>query len=153
MTKFMFDTKAFGKILKMKSPHDLLAGKHEYFITHVQKDELEATTDDRIRNQLLTVFHAIPQNAIPTESAVFDFSRFDMAKFGDGLVYPHVLNELNKRKPMERENNIKDALIAETATKNGILLVTEDKALREVVLKMGGLAIDFSAYEQIIRQT
>ncbi len=149
----MFDTNIFGKILKMKSPYDLLAGKHEYFVTHVQRDELEATTDDRTRSQLLTVFRTIPQNAIPTESAVFDFSRFDMAKFGDGIVYPHVLNELNKRKPLDHENNIKDALIAETATKNGILLVTDDKALREVVLKMGSLAIDFSAYEQIIRQT
>jgi predicted nucleic acid-binding protein len=149
----MFDTNAFGKILKMKSPYDLLAVKHEYFVTHVQRDELDATTDDRTRSQLLTVFRTIPQSAIPTESAVFDFSRFDMAKFGDGLVYSHLLKELNKRKPMEHENNIKDALIAETAAKNGILLVTDDKALREVVLKMGGLAIDFSAYEQIIRQT
>lgn len=152
MTKFMFDTNIFGKILKMNSG-DLLVGEHGYFITHVQRDELEATSHEIIRSQLLTIFQTIPQNIIPTESAVFDHSRFDMAKFGDGLVYSHVLKELDKRKPMEHENNIKDALIAETATKNGILLVTDDKALREVVLKIGGLAIDFSAYEQTIRQT
>jgi hypothetical protein len=101
---------------------------------------------------LLTIFHTIPQRAIPTESAVIGFSKIDMAKFADGLVYSHVLNELNKRRPVEHEKNIKDALIAETATSNGILLVTDDKALLETVLKMGGLAIDFSAYEQIIRQ-
>lgn len=153
MTKFMFDTNAFGKILKMESQYDLLAGKHEYFVTHVQRDELEATTNERIRSQLLMVFQAIPQSAIPTESVVIDFSRWGMTKFGDGLVYSHVLNELNKRNPLKRENNIKDALIAETATKNGILLVTDDKALLEIVLKMGGLATDFSAYERIIRQT
>jgi predicted nucleic acid-binding protein len=149
----MFDTNVFGKILKMNSPHDLLVGEHEYFVTSLQRDELEATPYENIRNQLLAVFQTIPQNAIPTETAVFDFSRFDMAKFGDGLVYSHILEELNKRKPMQHENNIKDALIAETATKNGILLVTDDKALREVVLKIGGLAIDFSDYERTIRQT
>jgi len=149
----MFDTNIFGKILKMNSPYDLLVREHEYFVTYVQRDELEATPDEKIGNQLLTVFQTIPQNAILTETAVFDFSRFDMAKFGDGLVYSRVLEELNKRKPMQRENNIKDALIAETATKNGILLVTDDKALREVVLKIGGLAIDFSSYERTIQQS
>jgi predicted nucleic acid-binding protein len=152
LTKFMFDTNVFGKILKMNSPHDLLVGEHQYFVTSLQRDELQATPDENMRNQLLAVFQTIPQNAIPTETVVFDFSRFDMAKFGDGLVYSRVLEELSKRKPMQRENNIKDALIAETATKNGILLVTDDKALREVVLKVGGFAIDFSVYEQTINR-
>jgi predicted nucleic acid-binding protein len=149
----MFDTNIFGKILKMDSPYDLLVRGHEYFVTHVQRDELEVTPSENIRNQLLTVFQTIPQNAILTETAVFDFSRFDMAKFGDGLVYSHVLEELNKIKPRQHENNIKDALVAETTMKNGILLVTDDKALLEIVLKIGGLALDFSDYERTIRKT
>jgi hypothetical protein len=74
----MFDTNIFGKILKMKSPCDLLIGKYEYFVTHVQRDELEATTSERIRNQLLTVFHGVPQNAIPTESTILGFSRLTL---------------------------------------------------------------------------
>lgn len=149
----MFDTNIFGKILQMNAPFDLLVGKHQYFITHIQKDELEALNNERLRNQLMNIFHFVPQTLVSTESAVFDISRFDMAKFGDDLVCTHILEELNKRKPTQRENNSKDALIAETAMKNGFLLVTDDKALREVVTKIGGLAIDFSSYEHIVRQT
>jgi hypothetical protein len=153
LPKFIFDTKVFGKILKMNAPSDLLIGKHLYFATHIQKDELEALTNEKRRSQLMGIFHFVPQKLISTESAVFDVSRFDMAKYGDGIVYTHVYEELNKRKPKESENNSNDALIAETAMKNGFLLVTEDKALKEVVTETGGLAIDFSSYEHIVRQT
>jgi rRNA-processing protein FCF1 len=149
----MFDTNIFGKILRMNLPSTLLIEKHQYFITHIQKDELETLGNERIRNQLMSAFHLVPQTLLSTESVIAGISRAGMAKVGDSLVYTHIFEELNKRKPEQRENNSKDALIAETALKNGFVLVTNDKALKEVVLKIGGFAIDFSAYEQIVRQT
>lgn len=152
MTKFMFDTNIFGKILKMNSPSNLLVGKHQYFIIHIQKDELETLNNERIRDRLMSAFRLVPQTLLPTESAIIGISRADMTKVGGGLVYTHIFEELSKRKPEQRENNSKDALIAETALKNGFVLVTDDKALKEVVLKIGGFAIDFSAYELVIRQ-
>jgi predicted nucleic acid-binding protein len=152
LTRFMFDTNIFGKILKMNSPSILLACKHQYFITHVQKDELEKLNNERIRDRLMSAFRLVPQTLLSMESAIADISRADMAKVGDSLVYTHIFEELSKRKPQQQEDNSKDALIAETALKNGFVLVTNNKALKEVVLKIGGFAIDFSVYGQIIRQ-
>ena len=148
MPRFMFDTNIFGKILKMKTPEALLNGGRQYFVTHIQQDELEGTPK-RLRDQLLSVFQIIPQQPIPTETAIFDVSRFGMAKFGDGDLYTTILQQLDRAKPMEHSNNIKDAIIAETAIKNQIVLVTNDKTLANTVQKLGGQVMSFESTQGI----
>lgn len=113
MSRFMFDTNVFGKILKMQVPTSVLTREHQYFVTHVQKDEL-SNAPQPIRGKLLSVFHVVPQQAIPTSSAVVSVSRIDGARIGDPGLYDSMLQELDHRKPQQHINNIKDALIAET---------------------------------------
>jgi predicted nucleic acid-binding protein len=149
MSRFMFDTNVFCKILKMQVPTSLLTKGHQYFVTHVQKDELN-NAPQRIRGKLLSVFQVIPQEAIPTESAVVDVSRVDGAKIGDSVLYNSMLQELNRAKPKEHDHNIKDALIAETAIKNGIVLVTDDKALQDSARKHEGTVMPFDAFSRAI---
>jgi predicted nucleic acid-binding protein len=145
----MFDTNVFGKILRMQVPHNLLTDKHEYFVTHIQNDELNAAPQE-IRKRLLTVFQVIPQQSIPTETAIFDISRFDMAKLGDAELYTLILRELDIKKSLAHENNIKDALIGETAIKNKIVLVTNDKALLDSVKGHAGTVMTFDAFQKAI---
>ncbi len=149
MPRFMFDTNVFGKILLIQVPHSLLTDKHEYFVTHIQNDELNAAPQ-RVKNRLLTVFQVIPQQLIPTEAAIIGISRIDMAKIGDGGLYNLILSELGNRKPLEPENNRKDALIGETAIKNEIILVTDDKALLDSVEGHGGKVMSFDTFQKVI---
>jgi predicted nucleic acid-binding protein len=129
MPKYMFDTNIFGQILKkMPEPERMLKSPNEFFVTHIQRDELNASPD-WIKEKLLTVFQVVPQQNIATTSVIVGFSRVGGAKIGNGAVYESILVQLDKVKPMEQDNNIKDALIGETAVKNEIVLITNDKAL------------------------
>jgi hypothetical protein len=161
----MFDTNVFGKILKNQMSQSLLTNKHEYFVTHIQNDELNAAPLG-VKNKLLTVFQGIPQQLIPTETAIIgdseiafidgsetviiDGSRIGMAKIGDGQLYNLILSELSKKKPCASKNNRKDALIGETAIKNEIILVTEDRALLDSAKRHGGRVMSFDTFQKVI---
>jgi rRNA-processing protein FCF1 len=71
---------------------------------------------------------------------VWDISRWDLSKLSDGVMYEKILQPLEKEKPNHRGNK-KDALIGETAIKNGITLVSNDRVLRETIKELGGVAI------------
>lgn len=92
----MFDTNVFGKILRIQVSQSLLTDKHEYFVTHIQNDELNAAPL-KVKNKLLTVFQDIPQQLIPTETAIIDVSRIGMAKIGHGELYNLILSELARK--------------------------------------------------------
>jgi hypothetical protein len=149
MARFMFDTNIFGKIKRMQMPHSLLTDKHEYFITHIQNDELNGASS-RIKNILLAVFQVIPQHPIPTETTVLGFYRLGHSKLGDAKLYELILGELNVKKPCEPDHNIRDALIGETAIMNKTILVTDDKALLDSVERHGGRAMSFDSFQKAI---
>lgn len=147
----MFDSNIFGKILR-QIPTNLLTDEHEYFITHIQNDELNAAPQ-QIKERLLTVFQVIPQQSIPTETAILGTSRLGMSKLGDAQLYTLILGQLDIKKPFEHENNIKDALIGETAIKNKIVLVTDDKALLGSIEAHEGSVMSFTAFQKAIESS
>jgi predicted nucleic acid-binding protein len=142
----MFDTNIFNSILDGKASLGTIKDGHTYFVTHIQRDELQATSGTERRKELLKTFEVINQMLIPTESAVWDVSRWGLAKWSeeDGM-YEKILEQLEKEKPHDR-GNIKDALVGETAIRNCITLVTNDKSLRDAVEKLGGVAICLSDF-------
>lgn len=149
MARFMFDTNIFGKILRDNIVLDMMnKSKHQYYITHTQRDELNKTPHE-IKEKLLNTFETIGQELIPTESTLVGVSRAGLAKISDSKLYSHILKELNKKKPEDR-NNVKDALIGETALRNSIILVTNDSALHDVVEKMGQ-AMNFETFIRVIK--
>ena len=149
MTRFMFDTDIFRKILKDNIVLDIMKkSKHQYYITHMQLDELNKTPHE-IKERQRNTFKTISQELIPTESAVLSVSRARLVKIGDSKLYSNILKELNKKRP-ENRNNIQDALIGETALRNNIILVTDDTALYAVIEKMGQ-AINFETFIRIIK--
>ncbi|MGH8453869.1 MAG: type II toxin-antitoxin system VapC family toxin [Nevskiales bacterium] len=138
---FMLDTTVFNHILRDKPDISRLTTTGRLFVTHVQHDEIINTQDLNRRQALLEVFHTVPVEKLPTESAVWDVSKFDEAKWGaeDGL-FQSLLDKLNA-KNKRKDNNPSDILIAETAIRNGLTLVTDDSDLLEVVNEYGGKAV------------
>ena len=158
---YMFDTVVFNRILDGALDIGAFFGKVRFYATHIQLDEINATSTLQRRQALLEAFNRIIERKVPTESFALDVSRLDearlvggnivqtesavwnvsawgQAKWGeaDGLytAFKAELDTLNKSKP----NNIQDTLIAETAIKNRFDLVTDDVDLCTVTKKFGG---------------
>jgi hypothetical protein len=146
----MFDTNVFGMLQRMENPNELLTFKHEYFMTRVQIDEIE-NASTRIKNILLGVLRVVPQENISTESAAFDFSNFDEAKFDEGDLFSAVLKSMDARKPEEHDHNIRDALVVVTAIKNNLVLVTNEKLLQKIVPEYGGRAMSFRYFRDTVK--
>jgi len=133
--KYMLDTNVFNHFLDGKITLEQLSG-HELFATHIQRDELEQTRSSERRSQLLSVFQSIEPKISSTATTVWGISKWGLAKYGDDDgVYEALLKRIreldekfskNKKFP---ENQSKDALIAETAIREGLILVTNDRSL------------------------
>ena len=171
MTKnsFMFDTNIFRHILDNSIDVSILKIKGDCYVTHVQLDELVATRDENLKNKLLKIFHQVVTSEVLTESMVWNVSRWDkgkwsddpsptesfvlgvsrlnQAKLGNGGIYDQIKDELETLK--SKKNNIQDSLIAETAMKNGYILVTDDKDLMTVVNKIGGTAVTLQDFQKL----
>ncbi len=171
MRKYMFDTNIFNDLLDGVADITPFIGKATFLATHVQLDEIKSTRDETRRASLSQLFEEITSNPVPTESFVLDVSRLDQAKLGGNSViltesavwdvsrwdqakwtsvdnlYEPIKAGLDKAK--KKQNNIQDALIAETAIKNGLTLVTHDRLLFEVVTEFGGACADI---HQVVRE-
>ena len=146
MEKIIFDTNIFRKILDglidLKTIIDN-KNKVEYIATHIQKDEIEQCKDAIIKEKLLSIFKEIDSKQIPTETIVLGVSRLGMSKFSDGVLFEKL-----------RKSNLKhteDALIGETAIKNKLILVSEDRKFRNRVNKEGGKAIKLKEFEEMLK--
>lgn len=157
----MFDTNVFNRILDDVISLQSLANYITAHATHIQRDEINNTSDPGWRAALAQVFVdvvavSIPTNSlvlgvsrmgeaqlggdrvVPTASAVWDASRWDHTSWAaDDNLYSALksdLDILNRSKP----NNVHDALIAETSAKSGYVLVTDDADLAVVAKRYGG---------------
>ncbi len=159
MKQFMFDTCTFNHILEQNIELEKIKPKGQFFVTHVQRDELKNCKNEKKREQLLQLFLELQDevpptesfvlgvsglgeaklsgNSVPTASAVWDVSRWDEAQWTDPetSLYERIKNDLDQIK--KKANNIHDALIGETALKKQFTLVTDDNALCEVIKKYG----------------
>lgn len=144
--KIIFDSNVFDdlisgnlnieEVIKFKE-------KAEYYITHVQVDEINECIDKEKRAKLFLFMGKIQPIIIPTSSFVFEKSRLGEARFGNGIIF----EELKK-------GNIKhtsDALIGETAIKERLILVTKDNALRNKVNSKEGRAITLEEFKEMIK--
>ncbi len=147
----MFDTNIFNHIIEGKIILEQTENVHQYFITHIQQDELNATKNIEKKQELLNIFKIVEQILIPTESALWEISDWDSSKWNEKIgLYNKVLMQLEKEKPHHRGNK-KDALIGETAIKTSTILITDDNALRKTVTKLGGRAMSLNDFLQEIK--
>ncbi len=170
-TSFMFDTNIFDRVLDGKIDIAAIKSNKNLYATHIQLDELNAAPDLNRKGKLLKIFQQVVNSKVPTESMVWDVSKWDegkwssetqltpteafvlgvsrlgKAKLGKADIYSLIKAELDKLKA--KPNNIKDALLAETSVKNGYVLVSDDKNLRKVIKKIGGLVLTFEEFQQL----
>jgi len=148
--KYMFDTNIFDDIVNGKlGIADIGRYKNfkkaEIYVTHIQIDENNKCSDVDKRARLNIFMVKIRPILIPTSSCAFDISRFDESKFGDGIIF----NKIKKR----NINHVEDALIGETAIKEGIILVTNDRRLKNIVIELGGNALFLNEFIEILNVT
>ncbi len=141
--RYMLDTTEFNAVAKGHIPLSTYAG-FRVFATHVQLDELKNTVGEQKRARLISSFEAIGPETLPTETALWDISKWDEAKYSaeDGL-FDRMLTRLIELDRRDRGDNQKrDILIAETAIKNGLILLSGDHKLRTVTTEFGGRAVE-----------
>lgn len=114
MNGFMFDTNIFNCIsdnnIKIDWPTEF-----NYYITHIQFDELNKTRNLYRKNELLKTFKKIDQEEITTESMVCGISAVGKWKVSDGDLYEKLLARLKEldRKNKKWDNQARDILIAQ----------------------------------------
>lgn len=143
--KIMFDSNIFDYILGDNELLKILEEKEDdfkFYITHVQYDEINNCPDAEKRAKLTLSSGKLRPVVIPTESLVLGKSRLGFSRLGKG----DVLEKIRGGKPKETM----DALIGETAIKNHIILVTNDRKLRKRVNSSKGKAISLEEFKKMV---
>ncbi|NKQ38800.1 MAG: hypothetical protein HF967_04895 [Methanosarcinales archaeon] len=116
--------------------------KAEFYITHIQVDEINKCSDEEKRAKLFLFMGKASPVIIPTASFILGKSRLGEARLGDGIIF----EELKKGNIKHTE----DALIGETAIKDNLILVTQDVTLKNKVNSQGGKAIDLLEFKELL---
>ena len=146
MTKYILDTNIFRRVLDGELDAGVIAERVSLFATHIELNELQNTRDEKLRQQLLDTFEAVGPERIPTASAVWSVSEWGSAEFTSDESHYLAILELLNNKNKGKENNAQDALIADTAISHGLVLVTEDRHLRDVLAEVGGSTADLDEF-------
>ena len=134
--KYIVDISLVNKLVDGFVHADELPKDGSFVASQVQIDELNRTKNAKRRSELLQRFSELVDELLPTESSVFEISRFDLGKFGDGVAFGAIKLELDSLNG-GKKNNSEDALIAEVAMKNGYVLLTADYDLYHVAYTHG----------------
>ena len=117
--KIMFDSNVFDEIYNSTEALERIVSlkENEYYITSIQKSELESISDETKKQALLSICIVVAQ-IMPT-SAVVGFSRVgDCVVVDEDDVYSELLNATH--------SNVKDAMIGSAAKREGCTVITND---------------------------
>jgi hypothetical protein len=126
MTKYVVDTCIFNWLADSLIKKESLPSDGGFAITHIQVDEINKTKDEERRAKLALAQASLRCQLLPTQTFVFDLSRFDYARMGDGKLFKSLTSELDALNGGKKNNN-RDALIAEAAIAGGYTLLTADR--------------------------
>ncbi|MBK8321533.1 MAG: type II toxin-antitoxin system VapC family toxin [Betaproteobacteria bacterium] len=126
--RYVVDTNVFNRIADGRFSRAELPQDAELVATHIQIDEIKRTTDPERRGVLFLTFAMQQPDIVPTESAVWNVSRWGQAKWGQGQHHAALRTKLDSKND-GKANNLQDVLIAEVALSNGYGLVTADEDL------------------------
>lgn len=147
----MLDTNIFDAIVKGSFPPDRLPSDGELCATAIQWEELKNTPDSELRSRLMGTCAEIIGSEKGMSHAAFSLdvagAAFDNGAWrSNGALYDALKKALDDawdrkpKKPQKRskkENNSKDALIAEAAKFNDCVLLTRDVDLATVARDQG----------------
>ena len=130
--KIMFDSNIFDKLPTFIDQIKSSTTIYEYYITTIQVEELCDIPDIEKRKTNILMLADLRAKLIPNSVCVLGHSRLGYSRLGEGDVYNLIINE--------NKSNIKDAIIADTAVKEGCTLITEDKRFYNK-MKSNGFAV------------
>jgi rRNA-processing protein FCF1 len=136
----LLDTNVFNRILDgLCEP--CLFEKYQIFVTHIQRDELAATGNDKRRSELMRIFHSIPTTQASTETSIWNDTPWNEGMWSsDNGVYDVLfkrIQELDRKSKNKSLNQSRDARIADVAIANGFTLITTDAALATAAKESG----------------
>jgi hypothetical protein len=141
-TKYVVDTCVFNWLADSLLKKEELPSDGGFAITHIQVDEINKTKDEERRARLSLMQTSLHCKLLPTQTFVFDISRFGHARLGDGKLFTSLRAELDRLNG-NKKNNARDALIAEASIANGYTLLTADGDLKSATEKHAGKVIFF----------
>lgn len=142
-TKYLVDTCVFNWLTDSKIQKQSLPSDGGFAIIHIQLDEINRTADQERRAKLLLMQTSLRCELVPTQTFLADISRSDHARWGDGKLFQSIKADLDRLNG-GKENNSRDALIAEASIANGYTLLTADKDLRSATMQHNGRVIFYS---------
>jgi hypothetical protein len=147
---FILDTKVFNAVVDGELELSAFRGRTVY-VAHTQLDELENTPNLERRRALLEVFKSIDAQELPTASMVWGVSRWSKSSWSEGDLFRKLHDavcaaDASRKKKVGAENQIRDALLGETAIHRDVFLVTDDSGLREAVLAYGGKVVSLAEF-------
>ncbi len=148
---YMLDTCAINHIIEDKSKLSAVLNKNlNFFITYIQIDELDkmkVTWTDKY-SEAVKFLNMIQVKEEPSSVTIVGYWRLGKTKSGNGESYNHVLEYMKRRKP--KKNHIHDAIIADSAIKYKMTLVTDDGPLIDAVNSVGGKVITLDDLIKIV---
>lgn len=142
-TKYVVDTCVFNWLADGRILRDALPSDGGFAITHIQVDEINDTKDGELRARLLLAQASLHCELLPTETFLFDQSRWDYARWGDGKLFSSLKSKLDLLNGGKKSNS-RDALIAEVAIANAYTLLTADRDLKSATEEHGGEVIFYA---------
>jgi predicted nucleic acid-binding protein len=85
----------------------------------------------------------VPRRRVPAGVFVFDFARFDDVRLGPGDAYEHVRGAAGL-------HEVPDAIVAETARNDGLVLVTHDRRLWKRATDVSVAVLNFPAFTRLV---
>jgi predicted nucleic acid-binding protein len=149
--RYMVDTNIFGNLVSGELSMETLPRDGEFCATPVQRAELNDASGD-LKAQLLSKFNEIVDSKMVRSAFAFGVpgAGFDEGEWrNDANTYNAVKTALDeaweklpgrKKKKHKKENNAKDALIAEVAKLRDFSLLTCDSALADAA-KANGIRV------------
>ena len=142
MSNYILDTDIFSSILDdIVNLPAITRNNAIFYSTQVQHDEIKRVRDNDKRDELLSIFRVIKNIRLPVDSETFidtgelfvlGISKISLAQINRGPTFDRLFRALNQTRPTNMMDNKKDALIAETALRNSLILITDDYILREI---------------------
>ena len=129
--KYVVDTCIFNEIADGRLKREQLPEGAELVTTYVQVEEINRTKDEARRGRLFLIFAMLEPKMHHTSSLIWGKTPWGLGAWGVGTEYEEIKTELDCRNGA-KPNNVEDALISETALKNGYGLITADRDLAEV---------------------
>lgn len=119
----------------------------ELFICSTVLEELASIPDTKrnIRIKNLILLARLETKFLNDSIVIWDSSRWDCSIWNDGIVYNEILNDSC--------NNTHDAIIAETAVKNGCYLITDDIRLYKKMKQHNYRVLNSNEWKQFLLNT